>query len=329
MKINIYYGGRGVVGDPSGYVIKRMMHVFEELNVKCERFDLFDQKTNITTLPQTLKDADGIILATTVEWHGVGGFITSFLDACWLYGDKERIADIYMAPVVMATTYGEKEAELDLKNAWESLGGQTCNGICGYIADAEELVNNENYVSLIEKCAENIYRNINQKTTSLPVSSRVVNAKVYKTRGTFLTQQEAEQLSEYVSDDTYVNKQKNDIKELAELFKGKMDLAGRSGIEKYVAAFKEAFVPQPEAHVRFRIKLDKENAIIAVVLDNKNLEVKAEDIDNVDVELTVLDGGIEELIHGRKTFQGGFMEGSIRLKGDFTSLRLLDNAFPF
>ncbi len=38
-----------------------------------------------------MKDADGIILATTIEWLGIGGYMQQFLDACWLYGDKEKI----------------------------------------------------------------------------------------------------------------------------------------------------------------------------------------------------------------------------------------------
>ncbi|HOO80631.1 MAG TPA: SCP-2 sterol transfer family protein, partial [Lachnospiraceae bacterium] len=94
MKINIYYGGRGLIGDPTLYVVKKIMQVLEELNVHVERYDLYDQKNNITTLPQSLKEADGVILATTVEWHGVGGYMMSFLDACWLFGDKEKIRKI-------------------------------------------------------------------------------------------------------------------------------------------------------------------------------------------------------------------------------------------
>ena len=31
------------------------------------------------------------------------------LDACWLYGDKEKIKVTYMQPIVMSTTYGERE----------------------------------------------------------------------------------------------------------------------------------------------------------------------------------------------------------------------------
>ena len=66
LNINIYYGGRGIIDDPTIYVINKMQEVLEELRVHVERYNLYDGKTNITTLPQTLKEADGIILATTV-----------------------------------------------------------------------------------------------------------------------------------------------------------------------------------------------------------------------------------------------------------------------
>ena len=70
MNINIYYGGRGLIGDPTLYVIDKMQEVLEELHVKVNRYHLHDSKNSILTLPQTLKDADGIILASTVEWYG-------------------------------------------------------------------------------------------------------------------------------------------------------------------------------------------------------------------------------------------------------------------
>ena len=82
MKVNIYYGGRGIIDDPTIYVINKMQEVFEELRVEVTRYNLYEQKNAIATLPQTLKDADGIILASTVEWYGVGGYMYQFLDAC-------------------------------------------------------------------------------------------------------------------------------------------------------------------------------------------------------------------------------------------------------
>lgn len=58
MNINIYYGGRGIIDDPTIYVINKMQEVLEELRVHVERYNLYDGKTNITTLPQTLKEAE-------------------------------------------------------------------------------------------------------------------------------------------------------------------------------------------------------------------------------------------------------------------------------
>ena len=104
-----------MIGDPTLHVLNKIQEVLSELNVTMERYDLYEYKNNIVTLPQTLKDADGIILATTVEWYGIGGWMQQFLDSCWLYGDKEKISRIYMCPIVMSTTYGEREAMIILR----------------------------------------------------------------------------------------------------------------------------------------------------------------------------------------------------------------------
>ena len=44
MKVNIYYGGRGLVDDPSLYVVNKLQEVLEELNVKIERYNLYEVK---------------------------------------------------------------------------------------------------------------------------------------------------------------------------------------------------------------------------------------------------------------------------------------------
>ena len=199
MNINIYYGGRGIIDDPTSYVINKMQEILEELRVNVTRYNLYECKNTIATLPQTLKDADGIILATTVEWYGIGGFMQQFLDACWLYGDKEKIAKIYMCPVVMSTTYGEQEAKLNLSTSWEILGGLPCSGLCGYIENTVVLEMNEEYLRIIEKKAENMYRTINQRMASFPASNQVVKQKINVPQTIHLTPQETEQLSQYVS----------------------------------------------------------------------------------------------------------------------------------
>ena len=129
MKINIYYGGRGVVDDPTMFVLDKIQGVLGELNVIVERYNLFASRGQITTLSQTVTEADGVILATTVEWLGMGGYMQMLLDSCWLYADKSKINNVYMFPVVMSKTYGERDVSLTLINSWEMIGGKVGNGI--------------------------------------------------------------------------------------------------------------------------------------------------------------------------------------------------------
>ena len=89
MKVNLYYGGRGLIEDPTIYVMNRITSVLEELRVQVERFNLYEQKSSITVLPNTLKEADGIILAVNLEWLGIGGYMHEFLDSCWVYANRE------------------------------------------------------------------------------------------------------------------------------------------------------------------------------------------------------------------------------------------------
>ena len=129
MKINIYYGGRGLIEDPTLYVISKLTSVLEELRVQVTRYNLYEEKNAITMLPKTLK-ADGVILATTVEWLGIGGLMQQFSRFSWLYADKDKLSKLYMLPVVMTGVYGEREAELTLIKSWEFLGGTPFMGYC-------------------------------------------------------------------------------------------------------------------------------------------------------------------------------------------------------
>lgn len=331
MKINIYYGGRGMIDDPTLVVINKMQEVLEELHVKVERYNLHELKNTIPTLPQTLKDADGVIFATTVEWHGIGGFMHQFLDACWLYGDKEKISQIYMCPIVMSTTYGEREGKLDLSTAWEILGGLPCSGICGYIADTVSLEMNEGYMKLIEKKAENMYRTINQKMPSLPTSNQAVKQMVYSTKNIDLTPQESEQLSQYVADDSYVQRQKEDIQELTSMFRDMMEISTETeDTEEYIEELKAHFVPQPGFSANYKIVLDGKKKPLIIEVNTSRIECYYGNLaDVLDVEMQMQRNVMDEIINGRMTFQRAFMGGDMKMKGDFRILRSLDQIFNF
>lgn len=330
MKINIYYGGRGLIDDPTLYAIEKMEGVFKELRVTVERFMLYDMKNSITMLPQTLEDADGIILATTVEWYGIGGYMMQFLDACWLYGDKEKIAKIYMCPLVMSTTYGEREGELNMASAWEILGGHPCSGLSGYIEDTAILENNEAYTALIEKTAEDMYRTINKRVQALPASNQAVNRFVSITKKMDLTPNEAEQLSRYASDDSYVQKTKEDIRELTSLFRNKLvEDVQENAEESFLKALRDHFHPVAGCRGTYKIVFETKPLPLCIEVRQSELACDYAQREKADVEMQMTEEAMEDIVQGRVSFQRSFMSGVMKMKGDFKLLRQLDQLFLF
>ena len=329
MKINIYHGGRGLLDDPTLYVLHKMEDVLKELRVTVECYNIYEHKNEISTLPHTFKDADGIILATTVEWLGIGGYMQQFLDACWLYGDKELISSLYMQPIVMSTTYGEREAVVTLENAWEILGGKPCSGLCGYVEDLVTFEMNKEYTLIIEKKAEDLYRSISQKMKILPGSNQAIKQTVLRTQSMDLTPQESEQLSKYVSDDSYVKKQKEDIEELASMFKDILGKSNESDDTLYIKEFESHFIPEEGFHASylFMIEGKKQPLFLDVREDEMNCYYGREE--NIDVYAKLSPEVMDSIVNGRMTFQRAFMTGVMTAKGNFKTLRMLDTIFEF
>ena len=329
MKVNIYYGGRGLLDDPTLYVIGKMEEVLKELRVSVERYNIYEHKKRISTLPQTIKDADGIILATTVEWLGIGGYMQQFLDSCWLYGDKEKIKTTYMQPIVMSTTYGEREGELTLSNAWEILGGLPCSGMCGYVDDLVSFEMNHDYSLIIEKKAENLYRTISQKQKSLPTSNQAVTRTILRTQQMDLTPQESEQLSQYVADDSYVKKQKEDIEELASMFKDKLSVQQNDTQTEYITELESHFVPQGDFTANYLFMIEEKKKPLVVEVAGEELNCYYGQQENVDVYAKLTGEVMNNILAGRMTFQRAFMTGEMTAKGNFKTLRTLDQIFIF
>lgn len=330
MKINVYYGGRGLLDDPTLYVLKKMEDVLRELRVNIERFNIYEHKNEIATLPLTFKEADGIILATTIEWLGIGGYMQQFLDACWLYGDKEKIKSLYMMPVVLSTTYGEKEAQFTMVKAWEMLGGIPCNGICAYVNDTATFETSTEYSYLIEKSIENFYRVFSKKMSSLPSSSMAVRENVMQPKAIRLTPQESEQLSEFVSDESYVRQQKEDIQELSQMFKAMLgDDAGQKEEEPYIQEFKEAFQPIPNVALSFQWELTDIQKKLVFEIDNGVLNCYYGEKEDADVEIRSTKQILEKVIHGEAPLQTAFMGGELTAKGNFRVLHTFDSLFRF
>ena len=328
MKINIYYGGRGMIDDPTIAVLNRITTVLDELRVNVERFSLYEMKNNIMTLPQSLKEADAIILASTVEWFGIGGYMHTFLDACWLYADKSKIAGTYMFPIVMSKAYGEREAVLELTNAWEMLGGKACNGLSAFVEETSDFELNSGYMELVEKKAEEIYRAVSQKFVTMPTSNKAIKQNIVSDTIN-LTPQESEQLSKYAANDIYVKKQKEDIEQLAGMFKTMLEEEEKGGDEHYLVAFREHYVPQSNFSATYLLKIDGKEDSLIIEIKDKNLKCYFGQIEHADVIGKLGVDVLDDIMEGRKTFQRAFMSGDMTAKGNFKTLRMLDENFVF
>ena len=88
-----------------------------------------------------------------------------------------------------------------------------------------------------------------------------------------LTPQESEQLSRYVSDDTYVKKQKADIEELSQLFKEMMDRTdGKDGNQEFIRNLKENFHPLKEdVRAVFEIHMTDNDKSLIIDVDRDKL----------------------------------------------------------
>ena len=328
MNINIYYGGRGLIEDPTIYVCDKIAEVLTELRVQVKRYNLFEEKNSISMLPKTLKEADGIILASSLEWFGIGGYMLQFLDACWLYGDKSKIAGLFMMPVVTSTAFGEDESYLSLIRAWKILGGNTCQGISAYVEDHTEFELNGHYARRIERIAEDLYRAVNQNLTVFPSSEFTIRSNTAIGSNLPLTPQESEQLSVYVSNDNYVKKQKEDIEELSQMFR---EMLGNDVIDQndLIKQFRNHFKPQEGFKATYSIEMSDLSRTIIIEAKETELKCYYGELKETDVASRTTGEVLNDIIAGKTTFQKAFMSGALAAKGNFKTLRMFDTIFQF
>lgn len=329
MKVNIYYGGRGIIGDPTIFVINKMQTVLEELNVTVERFNLYELKNQVVSLPASLNDCDAVIMAATVEWYGFGGYLSQFLDACWQFGNKDKIQSLYMCPVVMATTTGEREAKTQLQTAWEILGGIAMDGLCGYVSDMMAFELSKEFGEIIEKQAENIYRAVSKKAATLPSSNKAMPQIVENPMTISLSPQESEQLSKYASDESYVQQQKEDISELASRFKDMLEAKSVDESQIYIGDFTEHFEKTEAENGIFRFDVKERKKPLIVEVKNKSVNCYYGTTESANVQCKLTGEVMNKIISGRLTFQRAFMAGDMQVKGDIGLFRKLDTMFLF
>ena len=144
-----------------------------------------------------------------------------------------------------------------------------------------------------------------------------------------LTPQESEQLSRYVADDGYVQRQKEDIQELASMFRDMLSEKDETSQDTYVQRFHQVFKPQPGFAASYAVNLDEKKDSLVIRVDGGQLECYYGAAEDPEVEITTTCEIMNDITAGRMSFQSAFMSGSMKMKGNFRVMRMLDNLFAF
>ena len=196
------------------------------------------------------------------------------------------------------------------------------------MADSVEFELNPEYQEIFEKKAEEIYRTVSQKIKTLPSSNNAIKSNI-ASETIRLTPQESEQLSKYASDDTYIKKQKEDIEELASMFRNLMNDEDKGGIERYAKLFNDSFIPQSDFKASYVININDKKKTLVIEINNRNVDCKFGQKDDAEVSCRLDNIVLEKIVQGNQTFQGAFMSGSMTAKGNFKNIRMLDQCFKF
>ena len=136
-------------------------------------------------------------------------------------------------------------------------------------------------------------------------------------------------MSKYVSDDSYVKKQKEDIQELASMFKDMLGKTSQDDDMAYIEQFRMSFVPQQDFHARYLFIIADKKKPLYVEVNQDELTIHYGQEENIDIYAKLTPEVMEGIIEGRMTFQRAFMTGEMTAKGNFKILRMLDSVFNF
>ena len=103
------------------------------------------------------------------------------------------------------------------------------------------------------------------------------------------------------------------------------------GDNRYTSEFKPQYFkiePKNAYYISNGNIEEKKNSLVIVVKGSK-MECFYGTANKPDVEMDMNRATMEDIVNGRMTFQRAFMMGQMTAKGNFKTLKMLDNLFPF
>lgn len=330
LKAIVIYGGDGYADDPTLVAIDRIGNVLSELNTRFVRLDLYKGNYNIQDFFSELKESQAVVIATTVEWFGIGGHLQMFLDKCWKYGDKRLFNEVFLFGVVISKQSYERDTYNHLIKSWELLGGIEGSSLCTSIKSSIDLETNQALLNAIDKKAEEFYRIAHQQRTVLPTSIREnkVFIEVPLESATPFYEDKTTFIPNY---DAYMEKQQKDIEDLSNIFKQKLTHNTATTAKTEPQLFNESFSGSQEplnCKIQWSIN-DKKSKNFVMDIKTKKINTSFGNVDEYTIIINLDEIILQKILEGKMTIQRAFMTGEIKAKGDFTVLYKLDALFNF
>lgn len=347
-KLILVYGGSQLSNDPSYAVAEQVSSVLTELNVGIKRIDLYKNDYRMEAFLDELEEADGVILATTVEWFGIGGYMQTFLDRAYMSGHFNMFEGTYLLNIVVSRHNFEREALNHQLKSWEILGGIEGVNICASIESSAQIETNNDLLFAIDKKAEDFYRIINQQRLPLPnsINDNKVILKVASSKavdeGEQLVMQQVvgpdkkeetyeNQMSFISNYDEFIEKQQQDINDIASLFKERLSTTTGTGGMTLSELFEYKFKPDKNFEDCKISWVTNDAAAESFIMDFKGSRLKTRKgrMSDADVIISSSLEVVEKITEGKLTVQRAFMTGEVKAKGNFTLLYKLDGLFAF
>lgn len=345
-KIIIVYGGNGFANDPTLVAVDRISKVLTELNTQIIRLDLYKDEYNIQDFFDELKYANSVVIATTVEWLGIGGRLQLFLDKCWHYGNQSFFDNVYLFGIVISRQGYERDTYNYLIKSWELLGGQEGSSICANIENSVELETNSALLNTIDKKAEEFYRITHQNRGALPTSIRKNKVLIEVPCGETEPIEKHSPMKdvdqeENINDNPdnnvtlianyneYIEKQQKDIEDISNIFKQKLSVKSSEGIKTEPELFKLKFKGTTEPiHYKIQWNIeDKRSKNLVLEIGENKINTYFGNMNDYDIVLYSDYEILQKVVDGNISIQRAFMTGAIKAKGDFTTLYKLDAMF--
>ena len=123
---------------------------------------------------------------------------------------------------------------------------------------------------------------------------------------------------------------KKDIEELSAMFKSMLGDTEETEKEgEFIREFRTNFYPLEGFSAKYVIMIPDREATLSIEVTPKSVKCWYSDDEEADVVMKAETKVLKAILSGKNTFQRAFMAGEITAKGNFKTLRTLDQVFRF